>query len=209
MIIADDILDVKVPKDMVPTRLDSALDLYTNVSYGSQNGILLYNTSPKTWNCLYPFYELNHKFTIDTYKFHGDELTYRQLIAEYNEIYKSVYEEEQGQTRDKRVEILANEFKKTFGLSSVSVGEELSPVFELKFSKSKNVWTLYYFESYVANKVDSLKTLLEQTVYEQKVLPLVPGLTEIDGVEIGSNVQHLLSLDDTIKTLSNYLLRSQ
>ena len=88
----------------------------------------------------------------------------------------------------------------------MSVGEELSPIFELKFSKSKNVWTLYYFENYVADNVDSLQKLLHQTIYEQKILPLAPGLTEVDGTEIGSNVQYLLTIEDDIKKLKRNLL---
>ena len=33
MIITKNILDEKVPKEMIPTRLDSAMNLYTNVDY--------------------------------------------------------------------------------------------------------------------------------------------------------------------------------
>ena len=55
-------------------------------------------------------------------------------------------------------------------------------MFELKFSKSKNVWTLYYFENYVANKVDNINDLLGQNLYEQKILPLDSSLTNIEGI---------------------------
>lgn len=207
MIITKNILDENVPKDMIPTRLDSAMNLYTNVNYGGKSGILVYNTNPSTWNCLYPFYELNHKFTIDNYKFNGENITYRQLIEEYKKVYKSVYEEEKGQTKEKRIEILSNEFKKTFNLNDVNISEELLPIFELKFSKSKNVWTLYYFENYVANKVDNLDTLLNQKIYEQKILPLDPSIKEIDGIEIGSNIPYFLSIEDNLEKLNNNLLR--
>lgn len=65
MIVTKDIFEQKVPKEMIPTRLDSAMNLYTNVSYKNETGIIVYNTNHTTWNCLYSFYELNHKFTID------------------------------------------------------------------------------------------------------------------------------------------------
>ena len=55
MIITKNILDEKVPVDQMPTRLDSALNLYTNVNYEGNKGIVLYNVNPDTWNCLYPF----------------------------------------------------------------------------------------------------------------------------------------------------------
>lgn len=207
MIITEKILDENVPKDMIPKRLDSAMNLYTNVNYDGKSGIIVYNTNPSTWNCLYSFYELNHKFTVDNYIFSDRNITYRQLVEEYRKVYKSIYEEEKGQIKEKRIEILSNEFKRTFNLNDVSISEELLPIFELKFSKSKNVWTLYYFENYVANKVDSLDKLLNQKIYEQEILPLDPNIKEINGIEIASNIPYLLSLEDNIEKLNNNLLR--
>ena len=87
VIITKNILDDQVPKEMIPTRLDSAMNLYTNVAYKGKTGIIVYNTNPDTWNCLYPFYELNHKFTIDNYKFNNENITYRELIEEYKKVY--------------------------------------------------------------------------------------------------------------------------
>lgn len=106
MIITKEILNKKVPKDMMPTRLDSALNLYTNVHYKNETGIIVYNTNPETWNCLYSFYELNHKFTIDNYNFSNENLTYEELIEEYKSVYQKVYEKEKGYTKELRVNTL-------------------------------------------------------------------------------------------------------
>ena len=38
MIIANNILDEKVPKEILPTRLDSAMNLYTNVNINGKSG---------------------------------------------------------------------------------------------------------------------------------------------------------------------------
>ena len=43
MIITKEILNEKVPMDKIPTRLDSALNLYTNIKYKMKKGLLLYN----------------------------------------------------------------------------------------------------------------------------------------------------------------------
>ena len=80
MIISKSILDKQVPKEMIPTRLDSAMNLYTYINYKNNKGIIVYNTNPDTWNCLYSFYEMNHKFTIDNYLFSNENITYRDLI---------------------------------------------------------------------------------------------------------------------------------
>ena len=82
MIITKDILDEKVPTVILPTRLDSAMNLYTNVNINRKSGIIVYNTNPGTWNTLYPFYEQNHKFTMDNYRFEKENITYRELIEE-------------------------------------------------------------------------------------------------------------------------------
>lgn len=206
MIITPNILDEKIPKDIIPTRLDSAMNLYTNVTYDGKSGIIVYNTNPNTWNCLYSFYELNHKFTIDNYRFNKENITYRELIKEYQKVYKSNYEEQKGNTKQKRIEILSNEFKKTFDIAEVNISAELEPIFELKFSKSKNVWTLYYFENYVANYIDNLDKLLNQKIYEQKILPLDPNIKEIDGVEVTSNIPYMLSIESNIEKLNNSLI---
>lgn len=206
MIITENILDEQVPKEMVPTRLDSAINLYTNVTYNGKTGIILYNTNPTTWNCLYSFYELNHKFTIDDYKFEKENITYRELIEEYQKAYKEIYETKQGNTKNIRINTLVDEYKKTFNLSNVNVSGELLPIFELKYSKSKNVWTLYYFENYVADSVESLDDLLNQKLYEQKILPLDSSIKEIDGIEIASNIQYLLSIEANVEKLRNNLI---
>lgn len=57
VIITNNILDEKVPIEILPTRLDSAMNLYTNIKVNKKSGILVYNTNPDTWNTLYPFYE--------------------------------------------------------------------------------------------------------------------------------------------------------
>lgn len=207
MIITKNILDENVPKEMIPTRLDSAMNLYTNVSYDGNTGIVVYNTNPDTWNCLYSFYELNHKFTIDNYNFNTENITYRELIEEYKRVYEKVYELEKGNTKNVRIQTLIDEYKRTFNLNYVHISDELLPIFELKYSKSKNVWTLYYFENYVADSVNNFGDLLNQKIYEQKILPLDSPIKEIDGVELASNIPYLLSIKSNVEILSNNLIK--
>ena len=207
MIISKSILYKQVPKEMIPTRLDSAMNLYTYINYKNNKGIIVYNTNPDTWNCLYSFYEMNHKFTIDNYLFSKENITYRDLIEEYKRIYKKVYEKEQGYTKEKRINTLSKEFLKTFGLKNVTIKEELLPIFELKYSKSKKVWTLYYFENYIASEVDNLDILFAQNIYEQKILPIDSNITSIDGLELASNIPYLLSIEENIKIINNNIIK--
>lgn len=209
MIITRNILDEKVPKQMIPTRLDSTMNLYTNVSYKGETGIIVYNTNPATWNCLYSFYELNHKFTIDEYNFGKEDITYRELIEEYQKVYKEIYEDKKGNIKNIRKQILIDEYKKAFNLKDVHINDELLPIFELKYSKSKNVWTLYYLENYVADSVNSFDDLLNQKLYEQKILPLDSSLKELDGIALVSNIPYLLSVQSNVEKLNNNLMKGE
>lgn len=206
MIITNNILDEKVPIEILPTRLDSAMNLYTNIKVNKKSGILVYNTNPDTWNTLYPFYEQNHKFTIDNYKFSKENITYRELLEEYQKVYHKIYEIDNQNTKSVRIKTLIEEYKKTFNLKAAHIGEELLPIFELKYSKSKNVWTLYYFENYVVDKIDDLDTLLNQKLYDQKILPLDSNITKLDGVELTSNIPYLLSLKQNIEKLKKNII---
>lgn len=208
MIITKEILDEQVPECMFPTRLDSAMNLYTNVEYKGNRGIVVYNINPETWNCLYSFYELNHKFTIDNYRFQNKNMTYRKMIYEYKNVYRKVYEKGKGNTKDVRIKTLIDEYKKTFNLNSVHISDELLPIFELKYSKSKNVWTLYYFENYVVDSVEDISDLLNQKLYDQKILPLSSLIKEIDGVQITTDLPYLLSIESNIDKLNNNLIKT-
>lgn len=70
--------------------------------------------------------------------------------------------------------------------------------YELKYSKSKNVYTLYYLESYIANNIDDVDKLLNQKVYEQEILSLnkYPVDKEINGIKV---IDSLALLDDKTK----------
>lgn len=206
MIITKEILNQKVPKDMIPTRLDSALNLYTNIHYKDKTGIIVYNINPDTWNCLYSFYELNHKFTIDNYNINIKNPTYGELIEEYKSVYQKVYEQEMGYNKNERINILTSEYKNTFNLKNIKVDDELSSFFELKYSKSKNVWTLYYFENYVTGSIDNIHDLLKQNIYEQKILPLDASINKIDGVDVVSNLSYLLKDKFNIEKLNKNLI---
>lgn len=206
MIITKEILNQKAPKEMIPSRLDSALNLFTCINNNTKSGILVYNTNPSTWNCLYPFYELNHKFTLDNYNFNIKEPTYEDLIKEYESVYKKIYEEEKGYIKKERINLLLQEYKKTFKLNNVKIVEELTPIYELKYSKTKNVWTLYYFENYVANDIDNINDLINQKLYEQKILPIDCNIQKLNGIEIVSNLPYILSFSNNVEKLNNNII---
>ncbi len=194
MIITKNMLNEKVPLEMIPTRLDSATDLYTY----TKNGLLLYNINPNTWNVLYPFFQQVNKFTIDSYEIENKNITYKDLIEIYNNVYNTEYVAKRGFDENTRKQVLIDEFNKTFGVSGTKISDKLDSHYELKYSKSKNVYTLYYLESYIANNIDDVDKLLNQKVYEQEILSLnkYPLDKEINGIKV---VDSIVLLDDKTK----------
>lgn len=194
MIITEEMLKKKVPIEMIPSRLDSATDLYTN----TKHGLILYNIMPDTWNLLYPFFQQKNKFTVDTYEIENKEITYQELIDLYNEIYNNEYVIKKGFNEEKRKQVLLQEFNEIFDVSGTKISRKLDSHYELKYSKSKNVYTLYYLESYIVSDVDDINKLLNQKVYKQEFLNLdkVPIAEEINGVKL---VDSLSVLDDVDK----------
>lgn len=194
MIITKEILNQKVPKEIFPTRLDSATDLYMY----TDKGLVLYNIKPTTWNVLYPFFQQNNKFTINDFNIENKDITYKELIGLYNDIYTTKYEIEKGFNEEKRKQVLIEEFNETFGVNETTISKRLDSHYELKYSKSQNVYTLYYLESYIANEVNNIDKLLNQKVYQQEFLSLkeYPIPKEINGVKL---VDSLSLLNDPEK----------
>ena len=204
MIITKSMLDEKISKDIIPTRLDNAINLY---AYIKNKGLVLYNVNPTTWNCLYPFYELNHKFTLDNYKIFNEDITYRELINEYQRYYKEIHEIKNGYNKEKRKQILIDEYKKTFDIKDVEIQDEIEPYYEIKFSKTKNVWTVYYFENYVLNKIDDIDKLLNQNIYPQEYMDLDSSITKVNGVDVVSSLPYVLSIKENIEILKKKLFK--
>jgi hypothetical protein len=132
---------------------------------------------------------------LDNFKVLNDDLTFRELINLYVDIYHKYYELELGFDEKKRKLILTQEFNETLGVSGTKISEKLDSHYELKFSKSKNVYTLYYLESYIASYIDDVDILLNQKVYSQELLDLsqYPISKEVNGVKL---VDSLSILDD-------------
>lgn len=187
-------LNQKVPKEIMPSRLDSATDLYTN----TKDGLILYNIKPDTWNVLYPFFQQENKFTIDLYKIESEDITYQELIDLYNDIYNNEYVTKRGFNEEKRKQVLVEEFNETFNVSGTKISKKLDSHYELKYSKSKNVYTLYYLESYIASSIDDVNKLLNQNIYKQELLNLnkTPIIKKINGVKL---VDSLSILNDVNK----------
>lgn len=81
------------------------------------------------------------------------------------------------------------------------INDEIEPYYEIKYSKTKNVWTLYYFEKYVVSNIDNLNNLLEQQVYPQEFMKLDSSINKINGIDVVSSLPYVLSIEDNLEVL--------
>ncbi len=87
------------------------------------------------------------------------------------------------------------------------ISHKLDSHYELKYSKSKNVYTLYYLESYIVSEIDDINKLLSQKFYEQELLDLshYPIAKEIKGIKLVDSIS-ILDDKDKLNLLKKNLL---
>lgn len=208
MIITKEMRKEKVPKEFFPKRLDSAMNLYCTIKKDKEYQLILYNNNP-AWNVLYPFYEMNHKFTMNDYQFSKDDMTYEELIEEFQMQFSKIHELENGNTKEIRKKILLEEFQKEFDVKDASIGAECEPIYEIKYSKTQNVYTLYYFENYILGSVNDVKKLTKQTKYPQEQIAITNTEETRNGIPLGSNVPYFLSQKENQKILEQNALAEE
>jgi len=137
---------------------------------------------------------------MNDFNFENKDITYKELIDIYNDIYTTKYEIEKGFNEEKRKQVIIEEFNENFEVNETTISKRFDSHYELKYSKSQNVYTLYYLESYIANKVNNIDKLLNQKIYQQEFLRLKehPIPKEINGVKL---VDSLSLLNDPEKLI--------
>jgi len=136
------ILSELVPSSKIPTRVVFSISLLIPCEINKQKGLLLYNYEPSTWNTWFPPYHAYY------WKMGFNKGSYKDLIAaaesacpDTTTLHPAGYLKETAAIiRDK------------FNIQELRVQDE--PINEadywLKYSKTKNEWTLYRFMYHVS-----------------------------------------------------------
>jgi|GEM_PF-2131374 len=187
----------KVPNEVLPRRLVGTSCLYIAVKTDKQEGVIVYNINPKIWNVWSPFFETTNQFIINDFEY-KEYINFEQLIDIYNKEYSKY---EANHSKGKRTELLLNAFKKLLNIEIAKVDIELETVYEIKYSKSMNVYTIYRIENFVINSISSSDKakLFNQKQYEHAILPY--GCHECRGIKIATNMEWLLENDTNVSIL--------
>lgn len=184
--ITKQILNEKVPVEFIPKRVTSATSLYVNIDIDNQQGLLLYYPNPK-WNLWYPFNIINTKFMTEDCNF-KEGITYQELIEEFEKIFQK---SEEVYSKEQRKEDLRKEYQELYQLEQVEVGEELEPIYEIKYSKTTNIYSMYKHEGFVLKTVSNKRKLLEDIKYHHTVVPIeLPE--EVNNIKLVGNIKDTL-----------------
>ena len=195
IIITDELLEQPVPKEYLPSRVTSATSLYIYVEKGEEQGLLLYYINP-TWNQWYPFHLINSTFMQDNLKF-AEGITYKELIMEFEKLFQQSEKEYSFQMRKQE---LLEQFQELYQRTDGEIGRELKPIYELKYSVSQGVYTMYKQEGVVLTNVKYPQALFWKVKYPMTVLPLTcPSL--VLSIPVVTNVKAVLEVKDNYELL--------
>ncbi len=167
----------KIPIECLPQRADFALNFvcYAEVN-GEKKGLLTYDYNP-VWKQWFPFYDDVNKSAI-IHNFSGK--TFFDIIREHEKIMPIdlQYQLQKAEERFKET------FDTTFEYKSLSND---SVVYELKFSKSQNTWTLYKIFNFVITSVKEPYKMLQPKNMNFKIIKS----RQIAGSDLVTNVAEI------------------
>ncbi len=150
-----------LPTEIKVERFDMAINFYAIVNINNNPHLICYDYNP-IWNSWYPFYDDINKTPI--FK-KSTSSTYKQLIDECNKLLNIDLENKVSLAKNRFKELVCNDEIKLDKLDNFIV-------YELKYSKSTKVYTLYKLFNYVITDIENLDGLLNPKALKCKTFNL-------------------------------------
>ena len=181
-----------LPRDVRVSRYAIATHFFICTKNKSgEYGIILYNYDPINWKQLYPYF-ISHA---NEYAFESSDFS--SMLKEFENI---VIKDNMG--REKRLQESLIKVQQTVGQEKLKYQRinNMPDEYWIKYSKSKNMWTIYLFEYYqIVGLADSLN-VSEFKGTDKLYVPLNnESTTEIlekgtyRGIKVTSDIVHMLS----------------
>ncbi len=138
MIINNENLAKNLPPQIKVERFDMAINFYEIVEKDNGKYLKVYEYNP-IWKSLYPFYDDVNKHAME---FQSKAKTYKELIDEFEHSYKIDLNEKLKLAMNRYFELTSNH-------ATGIVQANNFVIYELKYSKSANVYTLYKLFNYL------------------------------------------------------------
>ena len=125
-----------------------AINFYCCLEKDNKYYLVAYYYNP-AWNLYYPFYDDVNKTPIIQ---ESKAKTYRELIQETNQIIDI--------DLDEKLEFAHKRFIELIGCDCKVVQAKTKELFELKYSKTANLYSIYKLYNFIITEVEDLKTIL-------------------------------------------------
>jgi hypothetical protein len=185
-----------IPNDVIPKRYAIATNILCVLKTTNGAGFLLLNSEPEISNTWYPFYTTINAF--HTF----EENQYKSLVDEFSE--KIISDVERNRISD-----TTKKFSEMFGCGEVLTENMNRNEYWLKYSKSKNVWTIYLFEFYVISFIENKNEILSRLDSVKTLLPLdeislekTLEVGKVNNVPIVENIRLLLKEQANLSLLN-------
>ena len=139
-----------IPPECIPKRADFAFTFICYAKLAGRCGLLTYDYNP-VWQTWFPFYDDKNKTPL-LHNFKGT--TFNAITREHEKVLPVDKEFQIKKAKERFFELFGTSFEFE-PLKTNSV------VWELKFSKSQKLWTLYKIFNFIITKVKEPKKLLE------------------------------------------------
>lgn len=195
----------KVSKELIPTSFENAMNVYINVVVENKNYLLLFDINP-LWETWFPYYDQNFKFTIMNLDLEEKDYSFADLIQEYENRYQKEFILKNNLTNESIMKTLEKNLASVFKVSNVKIEKIDDPHYELKYSKSKEKYTLYRFDNYVLTSVDDLNKIINNSLYETALLPYDLKET-VHNKKVTKNFITYLKESNILAKFQNYILK--
>lgn len=143
-----------------PSRFDMAINFYCCVEKLGRYYLACYYYNP-AWDMYYPFYDDVNKTPVLRQSI---SKTYGELIKETNSIIDIDIND--------KVELAKKRFKELIGCSCEVVQSKSSELFELKYSKTANLYSVYKLFNFIITQVEDVQLMLNPRSMDCKLFEL-------------------------------------
>ena len=143
-----------------PSRFDMAINFYCSIKKDNKYYLVAYYYNP-TWNLYFPFYDDKNKTPILQ---DSNANTFQELINETNQIIDIDLED--------KLYLAHKRFAELIGCSCETKQSKVKELYELKYSKTTNLYSIYKLYNFIITKVEDIKTILNPKNLQCKLFDL-------------------------------------
>lgn len=143
-----------------PSRFDMAVNFYCCIRQNGKYYLVTYYYNP-AWDLWYPFYDdVNKTPIVKT----SNSKTYRELIEETNQVLNVDIEN--------KLKLAYKRFEELIGCKCKVKQSKLGEMFELKYSKTANQFSIYKLYNFIITDVENLEQILNPKKLKCKLFEL-------------------------------------